>query len=177
MFEKYKILSDRQISRMLDADLLTELCQVCIDGIFSRSHSKLEALYRNNDIKFLNKHNIELKLTNTLDFIKIELNKVCENEVLKSYSFYSLFSALIYNKWGINNITNSDSNNLKVINKYSTDKNIAIQNILELFNALDERDEKGKFGEFVKASTGTTHSKINRTIRLKWLVTALQNKL
>lgn len=177
MLEGYKILTLRAISRMEDADLITELCQILMEGITNRSKNKLEKLYKENDKQFENKNIVKARLTETLDFIKTKLNKLCSSGVLKSYSLYSLFSALIYNKWGISNIQSTDVNNLTVIGEYTGDVDMAIENISRLFTAVDQGDTTGRFGEFVDASTATTHSLKNRKIRLKWLAAALQDRL
>jgi len=162
---------------MLDADLMTELCQVLIKGVIGRRMKELEKLYKENDETFQSRKVVEERLKSTLDFIKDEFNDVCESRVLKSYSLYSLFSALIYNKWGIENIQSNDVGGLEIIKRYAIDINIAVQNVLELFMAVDQRDEEGRFGKFVKANIATTHSFGNRIIRLKWLIAALQNKI
>lgn len=67
--------------------------------------------------------------------------------------------------------------NIAPIKTYTTDINQSIQNILELFNAVEQRDEKSKYFGFVKASTGATTSEKNRKDRLIWLAKALQNRL
>lgn len=177
MFETYNILSLRDIARMMDADLMTELCQVLINGVLGRWSSKLDQLYKMYDQQFEDMNIIETRLKETLDFIKIDLNRICESRVLRGYSLYSLFSALVYNRWGIGNINRSDVNVPDVIGQYTANVNMAIQNILELFNSVDQRDIEGRYAEFVLASTGTTHSIANRKIRLKWMVAALQNML
>lgn len=177
MLERYKILSVKEISRMMDAELITELCQVIIDGIKTRRSAVLGKLYKDNDGSFANKNEVEFKLTETLDFIKVELNQVLESEVLSSYSFYSLFTALLYNHYGIPNISLSDMSGIDSIGVYTFDVNQSIQNILELFNATEQKNGNSKYFSFVKASAGATTSDVNRRIRLNWLVKALQNKL
>lgn len=177
VFSKYEVLTIKEISRMMDADMMTELCQVLIEGVIGRSNSKLDKLYKDFDVSFPDKDVIESKITETIDFIKSKLDKVCSSGVLTSYSFYSLFSALIYNKFGIQSISANEMNGCGVINEYTCDVNVAEQNILELFRAVNEKDEGGIFGEFVKACSATTHSLSNRKIRLKWLVAALQGRI
>ena len=177
MFEKYKILTLRSISRMADADLMTELCQLLTTGIQSRSNSKLEEIYKKNDKVFKEKHNIKMKLKQTLDFIKVDLNPVISKEILKGYSLYSLFGALAYNAWGIPNVQPEMMDGLSPIGVFTNNLEGAIQTILELALAVDQRDTTGAFGEFVIASTATTHSINNRIIRMKWYVAALQNQI
>ncbi len=176
MLEQYKLLTLKDISRMGDAETLTELCQIVLEGIKTRRTQLLEKIYKDNDQKFARKEEVYTKVSETLDFIKVELNQVLESEVLKSYSFYSLFSALIYNRYGIVNISREDVSGLEPIGEYTLNINQSIQNILELFNS-DIEDEKGKYAPFVKALKGATTTDVTRKTRLVWLVKALQNKL
>ncbi|MGG6267711.1 DUF262 domain-containing protein [Leptolyngbya sp. AN03gr2] len=177
MLEKYKVLTLRDISRMVDAELLTELCQVALDGIKNRRTAFLEKIYKDNDASFPKREEVYNKVVETLDFIKVELNPVLESEVLKGYSLYSLFSALVYNRYGLPNISSKDVGGLEVIGEYTPDTNQAIQNILELFNLAEQNNERGKYAAFVRASGAATTSETSRRIRLEWLVRALQNRL
>ena len=175
LFESYEILRVRQLWRMEDADLLSELCQVLDTGIETRSNPKINNLYKKYDDNFEQKGDIEDKLSTVLDFIKVDFNEVCAQRVLKGYSFYSLFSAVVYNKWGIKNLEASNVGGLKVINKFCVEGEKSIQNILELFNAVDTDDAFGKFKDFVVANKKATGNLNSRLIRNKWLVAALQD--
>ena len=175
LFESYEILRVRQLWRMEDADLLSELCQILDTGIETRSSTKINSLYKKYDDNFENKDEIENKLLKTLEFIKVEFNEICAQRVLKGYSFYSLFSALAYDRWGIENINSAEVGGLNMINEFCPDNDKGIQNILELFNAVDTDDETGRYRYFVRANKKATGNKNSRLIRLKWLVAALQD--
>jgi hypothetical protein len=177
MLKEYKILTLREISRMIDAELMTELVQVILDGVKNRRSSFLDKIYKNNDDEFKNKEEIHEKLTETMDFMKVDLNKVLESEILKGYSFYSLFSALVYNKYGLPNISPEEMDGLEPIGQFVVEINTGIQNVLELFDQVEQRNENNVYSPFVKASIGATTSDPNRRTRLKWLVKALQNRL
>lgn len=178
IFEKYSILTIREISRMKDADLMTELCQILDkQGIVSRSYAKLEKLYKDNDQIFKDKNKIKDRLINTLDFIKVDLNPICESGILKGYLFYSLFSALVYNKWGIKNIDPGDFAGLDTIGVFTNNLDSGIQNLMFLLGLIEQNEFRKDFNEFVQACISTTHSLKNREIRLKWFVAALQDKL
>lgn len=177
MLDRYKILTLREISRMVDAELMTELSQVILDGVKNRRAPFLDKIYKDNDESFSRKDEVYTKVTETLDFIKVELNQILESETLKGYSLYSLFSALLYNRYGVINISVDDVDGLEVIGEYTPNANQAVQNVLELFSLAEQKDEKGKYAPFVRASRGATTSDVNRRIRLEWLVKALQNKL
>lgn len=175
LLETSKILSERDIARMSDADLFTELCQVIMDGVFTRSSQKLDALYRENDEKFQKYEEVLEKLTSTLDFIKIELKDILQSGLLSSFNFYSLFSALIFNKWGIKNIDTEKIKNYETINKYTININFAKEQLFRLLSAAENKNENREFSDFILANTKTTHSINNRYIRLIYFIRALQN--
>lgn len=177
MLEQYKVLTLREISRMVDAELLTELCQITLEGVKNRRTAFLERIYKDNDDSFEKREEVNEKVTETLDFMKVELNQVLESQVLKGYSFYSLFSALIYNRYGVVDISAEDIDGLEVTGNYTSSVNQAVQNILELFSLVEQKEEHGKHAPFVRASRGATTSYVNRKIRLEWLVKALQNRM
>lgn len=174
LIESSKVLNTRSISRMEDAELLTELIQIIDEGILTRSNPKLEGLYKKYDNTFSEQDSIAEILDEVMNFIKIELSDVCSSNVLKKYSFYSLFSALMFNKWGLKKVSSSDIANLQPQETFTNSPRIATQNILELFEAVDLDDDKGRFAEFVKANKRATGNLDSRKVRLKWLVAALQ---
>ena len=177
LLEDYQILSTRQISRMDDADLITELAQVILEGVFTRGSKRLNAIYKSNEYSFQNKEDVHAKLIEVLDFIKVNLRDVCETGVLKGYSFYSIVSALIYNKWGIIDLGPDELSGIYTIEAFSGDPSVANQQLSELFSAIDQQDQEGPYGDFVKACSRTTHSISNRRTRLKWMAAALQGRL
>lgn len=175
LLDNYKILTKREISRMYDADLFTELCQLILDdGVVTRSNSKLDNIYKTYDKDFSIRTDLETKLTSTLNFIKTEFKDILDTELLSGFTFYSLFAALVYNKWDLANINGDDVANNLVIQKYCNNNSIAAERIIELLNDLDNKNDQGSNAEFVKASLRTTHSISNRKIRLKYFISALQ---
>lgn len=176
LFESYEILTTRQMARMDDADLLTELCLLLDEGIATKSNQKKAKLYQKYDINFPKRTDFEKKIKAVFDYIKTDLNEVLAAKVLKGYSLYSLFAALIYNKWGLVN-SNLFNRSLPKIDVFCSDNKMATQNILELYNSVDNDETEGKFKEFVRANKRATSNKDARLIRTKWIVAATQNKL
>jgi hypothetical protein len=177
--EKSGVLSIKDIGRMLDADLMTELCQVVLAGIEDRSAKKLNDLYEDNDIpegKFQNEDRCFSIVSDTLDFMKSDMIELFMNQNIPSYLFYSIFSALVFNKYGIIGVNDGSEFelNYKTINHFSNDINYSNQIIGEMLRELDDRNESGTYGEFVRACTSTTHRIANRRKRLAGLVAALQ---
>jgi len=172
-FEKYETLSLRDISRMSDADLLTECCQLIVDGVQNRNSKKLDNLYKENDINFLKEAEIKDKLLNSYNFLKDNFYEVFDSCKIQSYNFYSLMGALIYNRYGIPDIKN-DFAEIHTIRTFAIDVNRSRDELIRIFSEVNEKNENGIYSEFVKASISTTHSYKNRLTRIKTLISALQ---
>lgn len=177
MLLTFKTLTNKQVSRMADADLLTELVQILVSGVVSRSKNSLDKLYQKFDASFPNKNTVETKTKAILNYIKNDLIQVANSGYLSGYMLYSLFAALAINKYGEIQTSDNYFDDLNIINQFSTDSALASQKILEMFSAIDRNETEGQYGEFVKASTSTTHSIKNRQIRAKWLALALRNEI
>jgi len=173
-FEKFKVLTLREIARMMNADLITECSQIILDGIQNRSSHKLEALYKNNDENFNRKEEVNEKLTESFNFIKNNLSELFETFSIPSYQFYSIMGALIFNKYGIPD-EKKDLNEYSPINLFSNLDDNVYQELNILFNEVDEKNENGKYKDYVKASISTTQSYKNRLTRIKTLISILQN--
>ncbi|KPN73797.1 DUF262 domain-containing protein [Neisseria sp. 74A18] len=169
-----EILTVRRIARMEDADLLTECCQLIIDGIQARSDKKLDDLYKNFDTSFPEKQNIENIVMETFHFLKNNMLSVFTECKVQPYQFYSLMSALIFNKYGLPNTENIFD--LKPIGKFVENLNDSVYKIIDLFSKAEMKETGGESNDFVEASMSTTHGLKNRTTRFKVLVEALRIK-
>lgn len=173
-FEKYSVLSIRDISRMLDADLITECCQLKVDGIQNRSAKKLDDLYKRFDDKLPIKDELEESIMSSFNFIKDNLGQVFEECKVQSYLFYSLMGALLFNKYGIPD-SKGDLEEFEPNDEFSNDLNATTENLIRMFSEVEEKEEYGDFNHFVKASIATTHSYKNRLTRIKELIGVLQS--
>ena len=193
-FEKYNILTIRRISRLEDADLLTEIIQGIIFGIIARSDSKLDAIYKNNDDSFDLSNSVDQILFETFNFIKSNLRPVFENCTIQPYQFYSLVLSLVFNRYGFINVEYSDSLkvdstalsaslinqliDLKPKNCFVDDINYANEKLIELFSLANEKNlENSKYYDFVVSSISTTHSLKNRLFRFIYITNILQKNI
>ena len=169
--DTYKVLSIRQISRMEDADLITELTQVILEGITTRSTSKLENLYKKYDITFHDKERYNTIIIDTLEFIKTNLSDLFETYKIPAYNFYSIFSALIFNKYGFQKNGNAYLDAFEPIGVYVKDINQSKVKLFELFEELENRYAMNPENtNFITSSLATTHSLNNRSIRIGKLI-------
>lgn len=172
-FEKYKTLTLRDISRMADADLLTECCQIKIEGIQNRSSKKLDDIYKKYDANFENEDEFREEITNSFNYIKDNFIEVFDNCSIPSYNFYSLMGALIFNKYGFPD-TKNDLVLIQPINQFCINPNTSSAELIRIFTETQEKNENGQYSEFVKASIATTHSYKNRLTRISTLINVLR---
>jgi hypothetical protein len=177
MFLTFRILSKRALSRMMDADLMTELNQILVTGVTGRKIKALEDLYKNNDKVFPNKDELAEKTEAILNYVKDNLTDIGNSGYLTGYMLYSLFGAMAINRYGNITTENNYFDDLPAIGRFTPDGVLASQKILEMFSAVDRKDFTGEFGEFAYACSRNTDSLKQRQIRVKWLAKALRNEL
>ncbi len=172
-FETYEVLSLRDIARMMDADLLTECCQLKLEGVQNRSAIKLERIYKDNDEQFERRNEIEDVIVSSFKFIKDNFSQVFQDCKVQSYMFYSLMGALIFNKYSFP-IEQGQLDGLMSTGQFCNNTNQANEILIRIITEANEKIEDGTNAEFVKASIATTHSQKNRLIRIKHILSILQ---
>ncbi len=177
MFLAFKIISTKGLSRMADADLMTELTQIFMTGIVGRNAKALNEIYKKNDKIFADRQTIQQKLETTLNYIKDALTPIGESGYLTGYMLYSLVAALSINRYENINVENDYLNEFEPIGFFDVNRQLAIQNVLELFSALDSSVNHPDYEEFVIACRKSTDSLKQRQVRIKWLIKALRNDL
>ena len=90
---KNKILSDRQVSRMEEAELTSELLIAILEGIQSRK--VVETFYKKYDTGLPNKERISDRFSQIIDTIgAIYPGSLCNSNFSRVHMFYSLFLSL-----------------------------------------------------------------------------------
>ncbi|MFI8606449.1 DUF262 domain-containing protein [Cellulophaga baltica] len=172
-FESYDVLSLKDISRMMDADLITECCQLKFEGVQNRSAKKLENIYKEYDPQFPHEEEIKNVILTSFNFIKDNFAQVFEECKVPSYMFYSLMGALIFNKYSFPH-DDDQFDDLQTSNNFCGDVNQTNETLIRIFTESNEKNENGTAPEFVKASIATTHSQKNRLIRIKYILRIIQ---
>ena len=164
---------------MKDADLMTELVQVALQGVEDRTIKKLDDLYKQNDKEgpFVGENDCKEKLISTLEYIKNEMGTLFENDKIPAYFFYSIFTALIYNRYGIANVTEDMVDGYTSTGKFAENIVSSVRVILDMLREAEEKNENGRYKEFARACSSSTQRIANRRIRLKWLIKALQEPI
>lgn len=175
MFNRFTVLTQKQIVRMSDAEFITDLVDTAVRGIQHRQPSAFTKLYKDNDDVFENVDEISTKIYETLRFVAQNLADISGTFICKSYAFHSLISALIHNRWGIPN-GDADLNSAPTGN-FCADVYTATQGLLALSSAHESKDEQGPYAPYVKACLKATNRKAQRTDRTRFLLMALNGNL
>jgi hypothetical protein len=158
---------------MEDDDLIAELCLMYFRGITGRKSSDIDSLYKEYDKEFEEKEELNRVIRDTFDFIKNSLTEVFDSCPIERYNFYSLFGALMYNKYGFRNLSGVNEECI-VNNRFCNDVNATSEELIRLFSAASNKDlSDPDYSAFVIASRETTHSKKNRVARFEFIYRAL----
>lgn len=159
--QEWGVFKPRDIIRMKDMEFFTDLSLV-VDGgqITSKSTSSFKKIYGKYNEDFANKNYFFEVLTNTLDAI-FDIEELKYSHMCKEYTLYSLFCAFAQLRYGIL----SNIHGMETIGKYYSNKSTAIEKLLEISAAHENKDESGKYGKYVKACIGTTTKRQQRTDR------------
>ena len=177
MFNAYGILTEKQIIRMADAELLADLADIVSRGIKNRQPAMFNKLYKDNDEDFAREDEFDEKISETLDFIRSNLSEISKTNMAKSYTFYSLVAGLMHNRFGIVNDNPNNQLQFEPIGAFLVNRDAAVENLMTLASAHEMKDEDGQYAEYVKACLSTTHRIQQRVARTNWIMRALRNEM
>lgn len=174
-FVGFNILTNRQIMRMADAELIAEMVLSLELGVISTSPKLLHDLYQRFDEKFDKQDAYGHLIREFFDFVAQQLTELKDSYLMKSYTVHTLFCACVHNKIGL-----PDENNeigLAPIGRYCNDIDVAREQLRALSQAHESRDLEGEFKEYVLAVEGATTRKASRLKRVQFLAKALRGEL
>lgn len=105
LFIKISMFTDKEFSRMNDAEFISSLIMLTMDGIIQETQKVIDEYYKKYDESIKNLDEIEKKINKIFEIIaKIFDNEKYETSYFhrKSY-FYTLFSMLTHQMYGIDN--------------------------------------------------------------------------
>lgn len=174
-FVNFNILTNRQIVRMADAELITELVLSLESGVISSSPKLLTDLYHRNDEVFESETIYDEVIREFFGFLAQQLTDFKTSHLMKSYTIHTLFCACVHNKIGL-----PDPNNeigLQPIGRFCNDIDVARDQLRELSLAHEGKDLDGAFKDYVLAVEGATTRKPSRLKRVQYLAKALRGEL
>jgi hypothetical protein len=170
IFLEIGVFKEKQLVRMSDNKLLTELCDSFVNGIRTTTKTILDSLYRRYDATFPEQDDFYNRLTSAFNLLR-KMEAIHETALMKPYMVYSLAQAIIHTLKPVKKFARlASSPKLKSINLDS-----ALPNLTALAHAAEQDEAEGRFAEFIKASTEKTNTRENRVTRFKWFCKALTN--
>jgi hypothetical protein len=169
-FLKMGVLSEKQIVRMQDAKLLSELVHALLNGITTTNSKSLDKLYKDKDREFPEEIALRDRIARTMDFL-ISLPEIHESPLMKGFVFYSLFLAASH----MLDPCEALDGVFVPPQPYTFERDVVLANLTALAQALELEDDlaQEKFRPFVTASTEKTNVESQRKLRVEWLGKAL----
>jgi hypothetical protein len=166
------IFKEKQLVRMADNKLLTELCDSFLNGIRTTDKKILDSLYRAKDAEFAEAKNCHDRIIDAIDVIRA-MEAIHETNLMKPHMIYSLIQAITH-------VTSPVPKFRKLFKSpkvKSASLKLRVPNLTVLSEAADsEEGEDTKFPEFVVASREKTNVRVNREVRFKWFCKALTSE-
>lgn len=162
------LFGQKQLVRMADNKLLTEITHALINGITTTDKKSLDDLYDDNDMNFSAEKDIETRLTYVFDELR-DWEQIHATELMKHYHVYALALALTHISRPVTKLQKL----YRVKKGKRIDKGTALANLSVLSEALKAEDPPSRFKKFVKASEEKTNVAHERSVRFKCFCAAL----
>jgi hypothetical protein len=167
------VFTEKQLVRMVDAKLLTEITYAIINGITTTTAKNLDAIYKNFDSDFAQASEIEERFDKAMDVL-ISLDEIHKTPLVKPHLIYALILAISH--------FFSPIETLQPVYQFpmdsKLDRNFVLPNLTALADALENQELfEAKFEPFVNASLKTTNEKKRRQEIFRWMCKALLPKL
>lgn len=169
-FETSGVFTLKQLNRMQDAKLLTEVVKAMLDGISTTSKASLDAIYRKYDKDFPRQTDVGDALRPALQFV-LSFEEIRGTPLMKTYNVYSLLLAHMHvnGTWSLG----EDYVGLHIDAFEEGDVAYNFSLLSEAIEAGDDIDEDSEFASFVEATTERTNVTDQRTTRFDYFVAAL----
>jgi hypothetical protein len=171
ILEEYGILTTKQIIRMSDADLISDLVLVLENGLINRTEGEINKLYEKFDQEFDNEEEYFSFIKGFFESLIINFSDLRGTHLMKPYAIHSFFAAYAHIKRGIPNGEEDIGFPSRGEDIKKGAEVIALLN--EVADAHETKDIDGKYGEYVSAAISTTTKAAQRKARTKVLANIL----
>lgn len=171
-FKRIGVFAERQLSRMSDAALLSDIVFTFAKGIQHASDVSLDKFYEENDVTFPAVDEMRDRITSSMDVI-IGWPDIHKSALMKSYNMYSLVLAISHALWPVPTLNGVYDRQAPI----ALDPQFVLPNLTALADALEEPTTRPDFVEFVNACAKATTRIGPRNARFRWLSQALEPRL
>jgi hypothetical protein len=158
----------RQVVRMADAKLLTELAHALLEGVQTTNRTKLDRLYRTHDRDFVEERDVDSAIRGGLEQAAA-LDGVQDSYLARPHMFYALVLAVIYLRDSPASLSEVEPLDVPDVWTGSRGRNLGL-----LADAVELGEEASReFAGFVQASESRTNVREQRLQRARWFAAAL----
>lgn len=168
--------SQKQIVRMQDAKLITEIASAYFDGITTTKKPQLDRVYRlrNAGDSFKGQDDLEKRVRAAFDDV-LGLKDLYGTPILsRTHVMYSLLLATMHIQAPVPKLREHFKRGKR---RTSLDTSEKLVNLTKLADAIENDDRDGEFKSFVVASAEKTNVAGPRIMRFQWLCRALTEPL
>jgi hypothetical protein len=160
--------SEKQLVRMQDTKLVSEICHAAIRGIQTTSKSKLDRLYRDFDRTFEEEPDLDRRVRQAIGRL-LDLKGIYRSELAKSYQVYAMILALMHFDEPLATISDA----IPPREHGELDLDEATTGLAVVEEALVDDSTTGPYGDFVRASSSRTNVADQRVTRVATLYEVL----
>ncbi|TYP68696.1 uncharacterized protein DUF262 [Stutzerimonas stutzeri] len=163
------VFTNRQIVRMSDAELISDIVLGIHKGVVSTSPSDLNKLYKENDSEFAQADALRPLIIDQFRIISERLPELTKTLMMKPYALYSLVLSLVYLNTGLPPISRQMAG---IVPPANVDWQAAQERLISLARAHETKELDGPFGEYVWGCTGGTNRAPRRYARMRQILLA-----
>jgi hypothetical protein len=171
MFLDCGVFSEKQLVRMADAKLLTELCDAMLHDIRTTNKKLLDHVYQENDKAFPEERDVTRRLEEAITQLAA-FKEIHDTQLMKSYIVYSLLLAVTHVRKPIAFLQST----FRSRGIQRLDEARAQANLSNLAQALENGEGTTEYEEFVNACSSKTNVREQRMKRFRILCEALVSK-
>jgi hypothetical protein len=161
------VFAAKQLVRMADAKLFTEVSHALLFGIQTTNKRKLDDLYRSRDVDFPEESRVDRLVRAAMDTV-IAMPQVHQTELMKPHQFYALILAVIH----LQDPETVIRQTLDAV-RAPVDRQTQLANLTALSESLSAERPPEQFADFVSASAERTNVRSQREERARWMYRAL----
>lgn len=162
------VFNDRQVNRMADAKLLSEVVHAMVHGIKTTNKKLLDKLYKDFDEEFEQDTDIHDRLAFGFSTF-FEFESIHDTPLTKHYNLYSFLLAATHVHAPIDSLQDA----FRMESGVSIDFDVARRGLGNLAGALEDPESFLVFEAFVAACEGGTNVADKRKTRFVWICKAL----
>lgn len=166
------VFSEKQLSRMADAGLLSDVVFTLSSGIKSASDVSIDKFYSSNEADFPQAREMERRIADAMDVV-MEWRDIHESSLMKSYNFYTLLLAISHAQQPLPSMDECYPR----ARRLTIDPAFALPNLTALSSALDNPSGYPAFSTWIAACSKATNRIDPRRVRFEWISRALEPRL